>query len=117
MSFAGLIGFAIASPDGLHRAGRRGRGGRRRGGRQEDLGAEALGAYGAEAPLDSYGGSELDAKAAAELAALEANIPGVPGEDYPIFAEVPESGFTCDGQVDGGRKDNILNQHQIGLLI
>jgi len=97
----GLIGFTIASPDGLHRAGRRGRGGRRRGGRQDDLGAEPLGAYGAEAPLETYG-SELDAKAAAELAALEANIPGVPGEDYPIYAEVPESGFTCDGQVDGG---------------
>ena len=24
------------------------------------------------------------------------------GEDYPIYAEVPESGFVCDGQVDGG---------------
>ena len=33
---------------------------------------------------------------------LTANIPGVPGEDYPIYAEVPESGFLCDGQVDGG---------------
>ena len=26
----------------------------------------------------------------------------MPGEDYPIYAEVPESGFVCDGQVDGG---------------
>jgi len=33
---------------------------------------------------------------------LASSIPGVPGEDYPIYAEVPESGFTCDGQVDGG---------------
>merc|ERR1719341_809924 len=33
---------------------------------------------------------------------LASNIPGVPGEDYPIYAEVPESGFACDGQVDGG---------------
>ena len=33
---------------------------------------------------------------------LQNAIPGVPGEDYPIYAEVPESGFTCDGQVDGG---------------
>ena len=33
---------------------------------------------------------------------LEKAIPGVPGEDYPIYAEVPESGFACDGQVDGG---------------
>jgi len=36
------------------------------------------------------------------LAALGNSIPGVPGEDYPIYAEVPESGFTCEGQVDGG---------------
>ena len=33
---------------------------------------------------------------------LEKAVPGVPGEDYPIYAEVPESGFSCDGQVDGG---------------
>ncbi len=33
---------------------------------------------------------------------LEKSIPGVPGEDYPILAEVPESAFSCDGQVDGG---------------
>merc|ERR1712083_1017989 len=36
------------------------------------------------------------------LAALASNIPGVPGEDYPIFSDVPESGFSCEGQVDGG---------------
>merc|ERR1711892_1503131 len=33
---------------------------------------------------------------------LEETIPGVPGDDYPIFAEVPESSFVCDGQADGG---------------
>merc|ERR1711892_414338 len=33
---------------------------------------------------------------------LEETIPGIPGEDYPIFGEVPESSFVCDGQVDGG---------------
>ena len=38
----------------------------------------------------------------AALAALGNSIPGVPGEDYPIYSEVPESGFSCDGQVDGG---------------
>jgi hypothetical protein len=26
----------------------------------------------------------------------------VPGDDYPIFAEVPETSFLCDGQADGG---------------
>merc|ERR1711971_1291153 len=24
------------------------------------------------------------------------------GEDYPIYAETPETAFSCDGQVDGG---------------
>ena len=33
---------------------------------------------------------------------LEETIPGVPGEDYPIYSEVPESSFECFGQVDGG---------------
>jgi len=33
---------------------------------------------------------------------LEETIPGVPGDDYPIFAEVPETSFLCDGQADGG---------------
>ena len=33
---------------------------------------------------------------------LEENIPGIPGDDYPIFAEVPETSFLCDGQVEGG---------------
>merc|ERR1712112_707986 len=36
------------------------------------------------------------------IAALEEVIPGIPGEDYPIYFEVPESSFSCDGQVDGG---------------
>merc|ERR1712141_138302 len=62
-----------------------------------------------EAPLDAYAqpayGEDLDTAAsdvADPLAMLQASIPGVPGEDYPIYAEVPESGFACDGQVDGG---------------
>merc|ERR1711892_778372 len=59
---------------------------------------EALDAYEGDAALDSYAADD----AADPLAALAANIPGVPGEDYPIYSEVPESGFVCDGQVDGG---------------
>merc|ERR1712223_1432353 len=62
-----------------------------------------------EAPLDAYAqpayGEDLDTAAsdvADNIAMLEKAVPGVPGEDYPIYAEVPESGFACDGQVDGG---------------
>ena len=33
---------------------------------------------------------------------LKNNIPGVPGEDYPVLAEVPELSFSCEGRVAGG---------------
>merc|ERR1711935_1035273 len=49
----------------------------------------------------SYGGAASDV-ANDPLAALSSSVPGVPGEDYPIFSEVPETAFACDGQVDGG---------------
>ena len=39
------------------------------------------------------------------IAMLEKAVPGVPGQDYPIYGEVPDTAFACDGQVDGGRKD------------
>ena len=37
------------------------------------------------------------------LAMLMKSVPGIPGEDYPIFAEAPETAFSCDGQVNGGK--------------
>ena len=112
---------------------RQGRRGFPRRGRQED---PALGNYGAAteapevlpppdydyaadaAPLGSYGADDASAlgqyaagdAAAADpnLAMLEKAVPGIPGEDYPIFAEVPESGFSCEGQVDGGKRFNLF---------
>merc|ERR1712141_16519 len=35
------------------------------------------------------------------LAALAQNIPGVPGEDYPIFVNPPDTGFDCGEQIEG----------------
>ena len=35
------------------------------------------------------------------FAALEKNIPGAPGEDYPIYASPPETSFLCDGFIQG----------------
>merc|ERR1712203_372861 len=35
------------------------------------------------------------------VAGLEKNIPGTPGEDYPIFAFPPDTGFDCDEQIEG----------------
>jgi hypothetical protein len=89
------------------------RGGRRqqapRRGRQEAAAAAGYAAPG-DAPAAVYGAASdavpvYSAGAGSDpaLEALAGNIPGVPGEDYPIFAEVPESAFTCEGQVDGGQ--------------
>jgi len=43
------------------------------------------------------------------LAMLEKAVPGTPGEDYPIYAEVPETGFDCEGRVEGGKREREAN--------
>jgi hypothetical protein len=43
-----------------------------------------------------------DDAAADPLAMLMKSVPGIPGEDYPIFATAPETEFSCEGQVNGG---------------
>ena len=59
-----------------------------------------------EEPLDGYNdeldAAASDAEASDPLKMLMNAVPGVPGEDYPIYAETPETAFSCDGQVDGG---------------
>merc|ERR1712133_352812 len=104
MTFACVLAFALVAGSVAQR------GGRRRGGRQETgyaapsesgyAAPDAQPAYGAD--QGQYQGAASDSGADDNLAMLEKAIPGVPGEDYPIYAEVPESGFLCDGQVDGG---------------
>merc|ERR1711862_1089090 len=54
-------------------------------GRQE----EALGAYGQPQYGDDLDTAASDASD--PLAMLQSAVPGVPGEDYPIYAEVPET--------------------------
>ena len=97
------------------------RGGRRQGGRRRGhqgasrRGRQEAAAGGYDAPLDDvpvYAGSDAvptyEGGAADDaLAALGNSIPGVPGEDYPIYAEVPETGFSCEGQVDGGKRVDL----------
>jgi syndecan 1 len=97
------LALGLVSGDGLGHAHGRSHSARRSG-RQE---APAVGYEQppAEYAADDQAGYEADAAASdadAALAMLQGSIPGVPGEDYPIYAEVPESGFACDGQVDGG---------------
>ncbi|XP_064082647.1 pro-resilin-like [Macrobrachium nipponense] len=54
--------------------------------------------YGAP-PSNSYG-PPRNSYGVDPLAELAQNIPGggVPGEDYPILASVPDTGFSCDAQ-------------------
>ena len=104
---------------GSHRTGRRGgRQQRFRQGRQE---AAPLGNYGADAgaqPTYEGDGSQQGSPTGGDdnLAMLEKSVPGIPGEDYPIYAEVPETAFACDGQVDGG-KDNPTQPKGEGIFI
>ena len=98
-----ITALAIVAVQGQRRQGRR-QGGRRQG-RQEE-GADA--GYGA--PQAEYG-VQADASSLSEshegghegLDWLLNSVPGTPGEDYPILAEVPETAFSCDGQVEGGK--------------
>merc|ERR1712110_1237508 len=90
------LALGLVSGDGLggHAHGRSHSS--RRSGRQEAP------AVGYEQPPAEYGADQAGSDADAALAMLQGSIPGVPGEDYPINAEVPETGFSCEGQVDGG---------------
>jgi hypothetical protein len=49
---------------------------------------------------------------AAAINMLTMAIPGVPGQDYPIFAEVPETSFSCEGRVEGGFYADVQSQCQ-----
>jgi len=53
-------------------------------------------------PAGGFGGGDANYASDAAGGSLEETIPGTPGEDYPIFSEVPETSFVCDGQADGG---------------
>ena len=67
-----------------------GGGGGSSGGR--DPGASGVGVGGSGGGVGGGGGGDGGGS-------LEESIPGIPGEDYPIYATVPDTGFSCDGQV------------------
>ena len=64
--------------------------------------ASAAGGFGGSSGGFPGAGGYEDGADAGVGGSLEETIPGVPGDDYPIFAEVPDTSFLCDGQVDGG---------------
>merc|ERR1712106_640178 len=49
-----------------------------------------------------YSGDQSAAPVMSGIDMLRMAVPGDPGEDYPILAEVPETSFSCDGRIDGG---------------
>jgi len=68
---------------------------------EEDLGSyneEDIGSYN---DLDAAGSEQSD-QSADPLKMLMNAVPGIPGEDYPIYSEVPETDFSCDTAIDGG---------------
>lgn len=67
-----------------------------------DLRSEELPSYAEEESLDTYEASE-SRSADAGLDMLMKAVPGIPGEDYPIYAEAPETEWSCEGQVNGGK--------------
>merc|ERR1711892_746049 len=62
----------------------------------------SAGGFGGAAGGFGGGDASYASDAAGGPGSLEEAIPGTPGEDYPIFSEVPETSFLCDGQADGG---------------
>jgi len=69
-------------------------------------GADLLPSYSeldSSASLPGY--NDLDTAASAPMSGedmLRMSVPGNPGEDYPIYSEVPDTGFDCEGRFDGG---------------
>merc|ERR1712048_543643 len=72
------------------------------------------GGGGASAPdLSARGGSSGEEFGTGSEGSLEEAIPGIPGDDYPIFAEVPETSFVCDGLVEGGYYADVEAECQV----
>jgi len=101
------VALVAGTVSGQQRRGNRRGNGRRQGqrqGRQEDLATYA------EEPQAGYGEPDVAADTLSEshegdhqgLDWLLESVPGTPGDDYPILAEVPETAFGCEGQVEGG---------------
>ena len=60
-------------------------------------GADLLPSYSEQATYNDLGAAATAPMSGEDM--LRMSVPGNPGEDYPIYAEVPETAFLCDGQV------------------
>ena len=48
---------------------------------------------------------------------LRDSIPGEPGVDYPVFSEVTETEFSCNGRIFGGKSTLVVNFLYFGSLM
>ena len=67
----------------------------------------------AESGTSARGGSRGQESGTGAEGSLEETIPGIPGDDYPIFAEVPDTSFVCDGLVEGGYYADVEAECQV----
>merc|ERR1711936_948996 len=97
-----ILALAIVAVQGQRQGRRNGRRGGQRQGRQEEDGVQADASSLSESHEGDHQGLDW----------LLNSVPGTPGEDYPILAEVPETAFSCDGQVEGGYYGDIDTECQ-----
>ena len=60
-------------------------------------GADLLPSYSEQATYNDLGAAATAPMSGEDM--LRMSVPGNPGEDYPIYAQVPDTAFLCDGQV------------------
>ena len=69
-------------------------------------GADLLPSYSEQATYNDLGAAATAPMSGEDM--LRMSVPGNPGEDYPIYAEVPDTAFLCDGQVGHSLNSQLL---------
>ena len=73
-------------------------------------GADLLPSYSEQATYNDLGAAATAPMSGEDM--LRMSVPGNPGEDYPIYAEVPETAFLCDGQVGHSLNSQLLGSRE-----
>ena len=64
----------------------------------------------------SYGGGGSGGGGGDYLKMLMNAIPGIPGQDYPLYGEIPQTEFSCQGRVFGGFYADPAAQCQVSWI-
>ena len=99
-SFSHLSALAVVAVSGQQNRPRQGR----QQGAPAAYGAPEQPQYGLQADASSLSEAQEDHQGTDWLLK---SVPGTPGTDYPILAEVPETKFECNGQVEGGENQSL----------